>query len=94
MGQKPRSFSCPICGEDVPAGARACPECGACEKSGWSADAGGDGLGLPEEEFDYDQFVAEEFEGGDKKRTTPRIWVVAAIMVLIALAWGLIGSCR
>ena len=44
---------CPVCGEDVPAGARACPECGADENSGWNTDdAIYDGLDLPDEGFD------------------------------------------
>ena len=53
---------CPVCGEDVPRGALACPECGADERSGWREDAGAtDGLDLPDEEFDYGEFVQREF---------------------------------
>ena len=40
---------CPVCGEDVPRGALACPECGADERSGWREDAVADGLDLPDE---------------------------------------------
>jgi uncharacterized OB-fold protein len=32
-------FSCPICGADVPIKARACPECGSDEQTGWSEAA-------------------------------------------------------
>ena len=32
-------FTCPICGADVPIKARACPECGSDEKTGWSEAA-------------------------------------------------------
>ena len=39
----PREFippeTCPVCGEDVPRGARACPGCGADERSGWNEEA-------------------------------------------------------
>ena len=56
----PRTFECPVCGEDVPAKAKACPSCGACEKSGWG-DTEGDGLDLPGEDFDYEKFKEEEF---------------------------------
>lgn len=44
---------CPVCGEPVPRQARACPGCGADERSGWDEDATRyDGLDLPEEAFD------------------------------------------
>lgn len=44
---------CPVCGEDVPRGARACPGCGADERSGWDEDAARyDGLDLPDSAFD------------------------------------------
>lgn len=42
---------CPVCGGEVPPGARACPECGADERSGWNEeDARYDGLDLPDDE--------------------------------------------
>jgi hypothetical protein len=41
---------CPVCGEDVHAGATACPFCGSCPDSGWGRDAAiYDGLDLPDE---------------------------------------------
>lgn len=44
-------FDCPNCGEPVPAGALACPSCGADDETGWSDDTMYDGLGLPDEAF-------------------------------------------
>ncbi len=41
---------CPVCGSEVPAGARACPECGACAETGWSDETLYDGLDLPPDE--------------------------------------------
>ena len=83
---KPRRdpFPCPVCGEDVPAKAKSCPECGACDKSGWSPDAGQDGLDLPEDEedFDYDKFLEQEF--GQPRTGVPRLWWVVALVVLFA----------
>ena len=49
--------NCPNCGADVPANAKACPACGADEKTGWSEEAYVGGLNLPDESFDYDEFV-------------------------------------
>lgn len=84
---------CPNCGADVPPKARACPECGADEKTGWSEKAAAERLGLPDDEFDYDEFVKEEF--GDKKQPTrPPIgwfWWVVAVGLLIAIAVYFLG---
>lgn len=79
-------FTCPVCGEDVPAGARSCPECGACDKSGWSEDARSDGLDLPDdaEDFDYDKFLEEEFGKGPRARRGSRLWWIVALVVLFA----------
>jgi hypothetical protein len=79
-------FTCPVCGEEVPPNAKACPECGACERSGWSADASYDGLDLPDEgeEFDYDKFLEDEFGQTPRRRGTSRVWWIVALIVLFA----------
>lgn len=77
---------CPNCGADVPRHARACPECGADEQTGWSAEAHHGGLDLPEEEFDYDDFVQREFGGPQPKpRGVSSFWWVVAILLTLAL---------
>lgn len=81
--------TCPNCGAEVPRGARACPECGADEETGWSEEARASGLGLPEENFDYDDFVKREF---GQKSPVPRgvhwfWWVVA---LALAAGFGLV----
>jgi len=77
---------CPVCGEDVPSKALACPECGADEKSGWNEEAGSYTVDSSEDEFDYDKFVAEEFGGkGAKKTGVQRFWWVVAVLVLVGL---------
>jgi hypothetical protein len=82
---------CANCGAAIPRNATACPECGADEETGWS-DAATEGLDLPDENFDYQDFVKREFEGG--KNPLPRgihwIWWVIAILLLIAFVWGLL----
>ena len=43
---------CPVCGAEVPRDARACPQCGADERTGWNEEnTRYDGLGLPDEAF-------------------------------------------
>ena len=74
---------CPVCGEDVPRNARACPHCGADERSGWNdEETCADGLDLPDETFDYDEFMEREF--GVRRRKT-KVWVVAGIILLVAI---------
>jgi uncharacterized membrane protein YvbJ len=77
---------CPNCGADVPPNARACPECGACEETGWSDEASTSELGLPDEDFDYEDYVKREFR---EKKVAPRgisrFWWVIAVVVVIAI---------
>jgi uncharacterized membrane protein YvbJ len=74
---------CPNCGARVPSGAKACPECGSDEQTGWSEEASASDLDLPEEKFDYDDFVEREFGG---KSPVPRgihwLWWVTALLLL------------
>ena len=77
------TFECPVCGGDVLAKAKACPHCGACEKSGWSEDArGADGLDLPDDDFDYEKFAREEFGTPTKLAGKQLLWKVTAVAIL------------
>lgn len=73
---------CPVCGAAVPRNARACPECGADERSGWNEDdARYDGLDLPDEAFD---------DGAQQSRSPVRrganpLWIFVAVALLAAL---------
>ena len=79
---------CPVCGEDVPRRSLACPECGADHNSGWKEDAyNEDGLDLPDNEFDYDDFVKREFSGHAKPSGMKVIWWITAIVVLGIFIW-------
>ena len=79
--------NCPNCGADVPRHAKACPGCGADEDTGWSESAHADNLGIPDENFDYDKFVKEEFGSGRAK--PPGIhwvwWLTALLLVVLFL---------
>jgi hypothetical protein len=77
----------------VPDDARACPECGSDEETGWSERAQAQRLDLPDDEFDYDEFVKEEF--GSKSPSSPQIkpaglswvWWIAGILLLLAFVF-------
>lgn len=77
---------CPVCGEEVPRNALACPECGADHQSGWREDAQ-DRLDLPEADFDYDDFVEREFGSGSKRNRLHPVWWITALVLLIAMLW-------
>ena len=78
---------CPNCGAELPSKAKACPECGSYEQTGWSEKARYDSLDLPDDTFDYNNFVKQEF--GDEKPSPCGIrwcwWLLA-----IALAVGML----
>jgi hypothetical protein len=83
-----------VCGADVPANALACPECGADEQTGWSDRARYDSLGIPDDSFDYDEFVAQEFGKKKPKRKLGWLWCVAAIVLLASFFLGWILRSR
>ena len=75
---------CPVCGEDVPRDALACPECGADHNSGWKEDAGTyDGVDLPEDNFNYEDFVKQEFGLRAKPAGFKTVWWIAGILLII-----------
>ena len=83
---------CPNCGAEVPRNAKACPECGADEETGWSEEAKTSGLDLPDENFDYGEFIKREFDR--KKRFVPLgihwFWWMVAVLALAAFLWMLL----
>lgn len=80
---------CPNCGAELPPNAKACPQCGSDDQTGWSEEAGAGGLDLPDESFDYQDFVEREFGG---KKIVPRgihwfWWLVAVALVAVFLVF-------
>lgn len=90
LNSRPRTPEvCPVCGEEVPPKALACPACGSDHNTGWKHGADHeDGLDLPEEtEFDYTEFVSREFGSGRKPwgGLHPLWWLTAVILLLLTL---------
>ena len=88
-----REFICPNCGAEVPAKARACPECGSDEKTGWSRETIYDGTGIGEgEEFRYEEWLRRE-RGLPPRRTGRQWvwWVVAALLVALFVLMMVFG---
>jgi hypothetical protein len=72
---------CPVCGESVPRNARACPGCGADERSGWNEDTTRyDGLDLPPSAFD---------DGNEhtpaRRPANDKLWLAVTVVVLLAV---------
>jgi len=86
-GEKKRKMEtpeiCPVCGEDVPRGALACPECGADHNSGWREEAERyDAIDLPDD-FDYEEFTRKEFRSSAKPAGISAVWWVTAVVVIV-----------
>jgi hypothetical protein len=77
---------CPVCNEEVPAGALACPECGADHNSGWRVDANVyDEVELRTDDFNYDDFVRREFGSPVKPTGLKMVGWIAGIVLIVAL---------
>jgi len=64
----------------------ACPECGADHNSGWKEGAElYDGLDLPSEEFNYEEFSEREFGSRLSPAGVKRIWWITAAVLIAAL---------
>jgi ssDNA-binding Zn-finger/Zn-ribbon topoisomerase 1 len=87
---KRASFTCPNCGEEVPAGAKACPECGSDEKTGWSEKTVYDGTDIPNpDEIDYQKVIEREGLATPKlPRKRLVLLLLIAVVVLICIVLG------
>ncbi len=101
-------YLCPTCGGEVRVG-RACPGCDRGKRSrkrkkrertpasrrSWEQDEAHDGLDLPGEEFDYEDFIAREFGPKTVSGVTGVKWywwvtaVLLTVILLVLAAWGL-----
>ncbi len=85
--------TCPVCGEDVHPNALACRECGADHNSGWREDAETyNGIDLPDDEFDYDEFTRREFGQSAKSAGMRTLWWIVAIALLVISIIALLGG--
>jgi predicted nucleic acid-binding Zn ribbon protein len=93
MTRPPPPDECANCGADIPRNARACPECGADERTGWRETSIYDGLDLPD--------AASANEDADNARKGPRhaaglpwYWAAAMILMLAILILSALGLSR
>jgi len=78
---------CANCGAEIPPHARACPECGADERTGWAESSIYDGLDLPED----DDERAQASRSRQQRQTSRWFWLYIAIVLVLLLALAAIG---
>ncbi len=76
---------CAVCGAAIPRRAKACPECGADERTGWREQSIYDGLDLPDEELAADETSRHRAPG------PAWYWLVAGVATLVALIFLVLG---
>ena len=94
MAPEVLSYVCPFCGCEVRVG-ESCTGFAKKEKKPaprpWEHDKSADGLDLPDDEFDYDDFVAREFGKAPHRGTGLKwYWWALAVALLAGMMTGVI----
>ena len=59
----------------------------------WEQDAIYDGLGVPDDEFDYERFIQKEFSQKPHRQIGIKwYWWVTGAVLLFAMAWAVFGA--
>ena len=85
------NYICPTCGADAQVGTP-CPGCtkrSSLHRRAWEQRRSLDGLDLPDESFDYEDFVEREFGRGMQARTglTWYWWLLGVASLAAVAAW-------
>ena len=75
---------CPHCGAEIPANAKFCRHCGSSDSDGWREDEDWS----DNDDFDYEQFVEDNFEGSMTNTQTAPLWRLVAVILLILFGIG------
>lgn len=79
----PAPDECAQCGGDIPRKAKACPHCGADERTGWREASVYDGIEFPDEEENERNAEAEAEAAGKERGGLPWYWTAVALVFLI-----------
>ena len=87
-------YLCPFCETEVAVG-QPCPGCAKKARKirlptkSWEQDSTADGVDLPDDDFNYDDFVAREFGKAPHRRTGLKwYWWILAVLILIGMIYG------
>jgi uncharacterized membrane protein YvbJ len=79
------NVSCPHCGAEIRDDARFCRDCGSSDADGWQDEYGDD---VGDDDFDYEEFVEENFSGRATNTRTRPLWRLVAVVLLLAFLFG------
>jgi hypothetical protein len=93
------TYTCPFCDHEVRVG-KSCKGCAKVKKTApakakrsWEQDKMYDGVDLPDDDFDYDEFVAKEFGHIPHKKVGIKwYWWLLGFVILLLFALGLISA--
>jgi hypothetical protein len=94
----PPPAECAQCGGDIPRKAKACPHCGADERTGWRESSVYDGMDLPDEAWDEGDDsnrsggAAEGYDPNREKASLPWYWAAVALALILALVLFVTGT--
>jgi predicted amidophosphoribosyltransferase len=75
---------CPHCGAEIQLNAKFCRHCGSSESDGWRDEFDD----YEDDEFDYDEYVAEEFSTSAANQQTRPMWRFVSVVLLILFVFG------
>lgn len=81
---------CAVCGAAIPPRAKACPECGADERTGWRESSVYDGLDLPDAAWREDDAVDAAPQPA-RVNGLPWYWWLVGVLLLGLLVLGFAG---
>ncbi len=81
---RPPPEECANCGAAIPRDAKACPECGADERTGWREASVYDGMDLPDSAFDDDDALAPR-RPANRVNGIAWYWWLAGLTMIFAL---------
>lgn len=85
-------YRCPFCDREVRVGAP-CPGCAKKNKPSrkpWEQERSADGLDLPDEDFEYDDFIAREFGKAPHRRIGVKwYWWLLGVLILAGMIAGI-----
>jgi len=86
--------SCALCGADIPANAKSCPDCGADERTGWREPSVYDGLDLPDEAWNDDsagERASLPIGGRSRDGTLAWYWWATALLIFLVFVFAVLG---
>lgn len=96
MPERTAPEECANCGAAIPRGAKACPDCGADERTGWREKDIYDNLDLPDDAFPDDSDPAgAELRRRRRERAVAGIawyWWCVGVALLVTLVYWMLGG--